>query len=508
MDWGFLKSRKEANIEGDKKNFISFWLSFFGAFAFWFIAVLPVGLLLIIGFFLTVIFSAIYFFNRGSEWNKYIASAIHVFYFTYFVYAASGFPDVQLLYSFSYVFISLYQDVKPLVFMSGLYTIQHFSFIKWAPDVFIPHVASGNYTFFSLWGTFFWHVIVIIGSIFLPLCFIIYWNYKATKQIENEKQTSSSAIEKLSNLLKEIRNTNSEINEQVRRTLPSIQTAYKLNKDILQYAESTQEIINTNEETLKNIAERVIPIKESNLENQKKLKGIVESSNQNFQNLETSFEFLKNLQKDMKRLNESIQYIQEISVQLEKNAGSIANILTTIAAIAKQTNLLSLNASIEAARAGDSGQGFAVVANEIGKLANETSTSSSLIINVLSNLSAEIKKIFNEIHRVSEFFNLTNENVKKVEQRHSFVITSNKKILEETLALESSSIKNTNELVKIFQSIDSVRETSKESNNKMSLVKERVEHLLKINEENSSSIDQISQKIQKLDETSQTVIQE
>ncbi|KJY80675.1 methyl-accepting chemotaxis protein [Vibrio nigripulchritudo] len=82
------------------------------------------------------------------------------------------------------------------------------------------------------------------------------------------------------------------------------------------------------------------------------------------------------------RLNESVDAVS----QLQKMSSEIGSILDVIRNIAEQTNLLALNAAIEAARAGEQGRGFAVVADEVRVLAQKTTHSTSEIESMISNL--------------------------------------------------------------------------------------------------------------------------
>ena len=139
--------------------------------------------------------------------------------------------------------------------------------------------------------------------------------------------------------------------------------------------------------------------------------------------------YVEEADKKIKRMTESNQEVSSKLRVLNEKIEGIDKILTTILSVADQTNLLSLNASIEAAKAGEHGKGFSVVAQQIGRLAEQTAQSSNEISSIINEIQAASSSAIMVVDKSTQDVADSTELVSELSNRFLGIVDKIQKIL-------------------------------------------------------------------------------
>lgn len=172
---------------------------------------------------------------------------------------------------------------------------------------------------------------------------------------------------------------------------------------------------------------------------------------------------IKSMQNSSQKMDEGISAISKRIETVNTTVDKVSNIVSVIEEISSETNLLSLNASIEAARAGDAGKGFAVVAQEIRVLSDNTNTELENIKQIISSLveecrycvqasgtivednakqKEEIKAVLDEFSALDEQIQKTAEKADEIEELVTAMIELNDDITKSSNSLTDVSAAN------------------------------------------------------------------
>lgn len=206
-------------------------------------------------------------------------------------------------------------------------------------------------------------------------------------------------------------------------------------------------------------------------ENSKKTTSLVDnvliSSKNSLNQIEIAKADFNNLINQMSNVTEVFNEIFTIATEMKAHYNNIENFASIINNIARQTNLLSLNASIEAARVGEAGKGFSVVANEIKKLSLDTQNNSKDIMDSLKQMTDTMDILNNKVDEGRVEVSKTTELVKGSELLLDNIVNAEAEVNNHVQEVKESQEQNLGGIQEISTNLTNIVNKSKNENQQL-----------------------------------------
>lgn len=340
--------------------------------------------------------------------------------------------DGMIEYHFSIFMVvailGYYENIQLILIMAGLFAVQHIA----------GYFFFSEYVFGSMGEKYPFSMVFVHAFFLIGTSGAIIWQIIQKKKLLNEldekeqnQQVLNGIIEKLSVTSKKLTDSSSELQNNYEQNRSAIKEIVSHIQEVSSGANIQKRQTVESSEAIEEITFGIQRIVETSLD-------VSEVSVRTAQEADRGNAMIQKTVKQINSISETVNTSSKTLQLLNNRSKEIGEIVGLITDIASQTNLLALNAAIEAARAGEHGKGFAVVADEVRKLAEQSAGSASRITALIQAIQIETNTSVKSMNSVIDEVKVGLEIVQQTGEIFERILTSIGSVSDQTKQISSA----------------------------------------------------------------------
>lgn len=312
-------------------------------------------------------------------------------------------------------------------------------------------------------------------------------NFTSKDEIGDLSNTLNTLAHNLYNIIGTIQTTSSQLSQNAEETSASLNEMKGAAQQIATNMSETAATVSDGTITAEN-SSTILQSLAEDLQSSKETADVTAMNSRTTMNTaKEGLSFATEISNDMNKIRSASIETGEMIQNLNESTKKIQQITASISAIAAQTNLLALNASIEAARAGEQGLGFAVVAEEVRKLAEQSNAEVLQVENIVKEITESIQHVVFSTQESTKLIETGTTTVKQTSESLSDISLAVAKTVEEISMISEMTTSEAESSIRVVKLINNLTESIRE-------IEDVTASISAATEQTTASIDEIAKR--------------